>query len=207
MYHLKYLKHSVQWCSGHFLPHSTFLLCESERQILQMNGNTHSFLWLCAFLTGEPVKHHTATMSSHPSNSCGYRFSGFLSHLSHSSAEMKTCTDSWEPCASRFLPTPYSWRGWILFLMVGQLSLQLQTDLASSSVPSHGSLSSPSLPYSACVAQPCCSFSHLPCCFCPCKGPSSAAAPTRHLKTWGFFSVKFFSGFYMDSVGKVSVNV
>ena len=126
-----------------------------------MDGNTHSFWWLCAFLTGEPVTHHTATMSSHSSNSCGYRSSGFLSHLSHSSAEMKTCTDSRELCASRFLPTPYSWWGGILFLMVGQLSLQLQTDLAASSGPSPGSLSSPSLPYRACIAQPYCPFSHL----------------------------------------------
>lgn len=171
MDHLKYLKHSVQWCSGHFLPHSAFPPYESERQILQMDGNTHSFWWLCACLTGEPVTHHTATMSSHPPNSCGYRSSGFLSHLSHSSAEtQKTCTDSRELCASRFLPTPSSWRGGILFLMVGQLSLQLQTDLAASSVPSPGSSSSPSLPYRACIAQPYFPFSHLLVASAPEKG-------------------------------------
>lgn len=41
IYHLKYLKHSIQCCSGHFLPHSAFPPYESECQILQVNGNTH----------------------------------------------------------------------------------------------------------------------------------------------------------------------
>lgn len=187
IYHLKYLERSIQCCSGHFLPHSTFPPYESERQILPMNGNTQHFMTV-----------HISDRRTCRASHSHYEFSPFqqlwLQSLRISLPSFPTHRPSWRQALTPensvpqgFSQLPIPGGVWILFLMVGQLSLHLQTDLAASSGPSPGSPSSPNLPYRACIAQPCCSCSHLPCCFCPRISPSFAAAPTRRLKTWSFF--------------------